>query len=250
MRTPSARVLLDVWEHGIVLRPAERALLLLAVAVPDASVADLSGLSLGDRNRVLFTARRHLFGATLDAVATCPDCGEDLDVQWAIPDAITTAAAASRAAGADRLSAEIDGFVVEFRLPTVADLSATPPGEASGPASSQRALLHRCILAASQHTTAVEAEALPPSVLDAVVRTMEAADPDGLVEISIECPACHAVADLPLDPAAFLWADLDEWARRALREVADLAFAYGWSQDEVLAMSARRRATYLELVPR
>ena len=42
--------------------------------------------------------------------------------------------------------------------------------------------------------------------------------------------------------------EIHAWAKRTLREVHTLASAYGWSEREILSMSAVRRALYLEMV--
>ena len=49
-----------------------------------------------------------------------------------------------------------------------------------------------------------------------------------------------------LDPVAFLWAELDGWARRLAGEVHLLAAVYGWGEAEILAMSPPRRRLYLD----
>ena len=61
------------------------------------------------------------------------------------------------------------------------------------------------------------------------------------------CPACRTEFAVDLDIAGFVWAELRARAQRLLREVHVLALAYGWTEDEVLALGERRRAAYLEL---
>jgi hypothetical protein len=41
---------------------------------------------------------------------------------------------------------------------------------------------------------------------------------------------------------------VDARARRLLHEVDVLARTYGWTEDEVLALSEQRRASYLRIV--
>jgi hypothetical protein len=45
----------------------------------------------------------------------------------------------------------------------------------------------------------------------------------------------------------FLWTELAAQAKRLLREIAALARVFGWSEAEVLSLSATRRQIYLEL---
>ena len=74
------------------------------------------------------------------------------------------------------------------------------------------------------------------------------ADPQASVRLALTCPACAHGSERPFDVVAYLWIEVDAWARRTLAEVHALAAAYGWSEREILALSARRRQLYLELV--
>ena len=51
----------------------------------------------------------------------------------------------------------------------------------------------------------------------------------------------------PLDVASFVWEELDGWARRLLQDVAVLARAFGWTEEDGVALSPTRREAYLEL---
>jgi hypothetical protein len=45
-----------------------------------------------------------------------------------------------------------------------------------------------------------------------------------------------------------VWRELDEWAERTLHEIHVIASNYGWSESEILELSARRRQTYVEMI--
>lgn len=51
-----------------------------------------------------------------------------------------------------------------------------------------------------------------------------------------------------LDTAALLWDEISIRAGALLQEVHRLASSYGWSEEQILALSATRRAHYLALV--
>jgi hypothetical protein len=53
---------------------------------------------------------------------------------------------------------------------------------------------------------------------------------------------------LLFDAGEFLLAELSTRARTLLYEVHLLARNYGWSEHDILALSDRRRASYVELV--
>src|SRR5690606_9848178 len=110
-------------------------------------------------------------------------------------------------------------------------------------------LLTRCVLsAADPDGRAVEPGALPGSVARAVSEAMAALDPQAELLLDLVCPECGHTWQSQLDIANVLWAEIRAQARRLLLEVDQLARAYGWTEDEILRLSAARRATYLELV--
>src|SRR2546430_1915165 len=80
MRPLSVSELLAVWERGWSARPFERALALLSAATPECSPATLAGVSLGRRDASLLQLREWVFGPDLALVATCPHCGQSLEM--------------------------------------------------------------------------------------------------------------------------------------------------------------------------
>ena len=85
-------------------------------------------------------------------------------------------------------------------------------------------------------------------VCDAAEERLAAADPGAELELALACPSCDHRWTQDLDPVAFLWAEIDGWARRLAGEVHVLAAAYGWGEAEILALSPLRRRLYLEAV--
>jgi hypothetical protein len=77
---------------------------------------------------------------------------------------------------------------------------------------------------------------------------MAAADPLAEILLSFDCPNCGACFQESLDLASFLWAEVEDRARRMLREVHALASAYGWSEAQILSLGPARREIYLEMV--
>jgi hypothetical protein len=102
-------------------------------------------------------------------------------------------------------------------------------------------VLERCVLGGGAH-------ALDGAAAGAVAARLAEADPGALIEVALACPECGHEWALPFDIASFLCAEIDACARRLVGEVHTLAAAYGWREGDVLAMSAGRRAAYLELV--
>jgi hypothetical protein len=236
-----AAVTLDLWEGAEGLRPVERALALAAAAEPPTDATALAALPLGRRDARLLRLRTALAGETLEATAACPSCGEV--VEFAAD--VRALLARDEAAGHAVEPVELDGFVVRWRPPDSRDVAAA--AEAGDEAGAERVLLARCVTSATGPDGAVDGPALPAAVRGAVAEAMAAADPLAEVLVDVACPACERSFVADLDVAGFVWAEIREEARRVLHEVDVLARAYGWTEDDVVALSPRRRAAYLRL---
>jgi hypothetical protein len=115
----------------------------------------------------------------------------------------------------------------------------------------RRRLLDRCLLSAKNpEGEAVAVQDLPPAALQAVAERMAAADPQGDVQLALQCPACGHAWPAAFDIVSFFWTEVDAWARVLLREIHVLASAYGWREADILALSPWRRRSYLELIGR
>lgn len=250
----SAAGLLTAWENGATQRPVEQALILLAAAWPKAPAEALAQMSIGQRDGLLLTLQEQLFGPRLTGLARCPECQERLELAFVVADI--------RAPLADHgdnpavfaptnavLSFAVDGYQVLFRLPNSSDLLAVAPTDDADTA--RQSLLRRCILSVERDGTDASAPVLaglPESLVHALTTQMEVADPQGNVQLALDCPVCRHQWLLAFDILTYLWTEIEAWARRTLREVHLLASAYGWSEQEILGLSARRRKLYLEMV--
>jgi hypothetical protein len=227
MRVLSTTELLSVWERGSAQPPVQRALTLLAAADPEVSPEQLASLSIGRRDARLLALRELTFGADVTGVANCPACDENVE--------LTFSAADLRPETVTELPAEfdlrLDDHHLRFRLPTSADLLAV---------NQREQLLARCL--SNGHGP------LPETVIAAVVEKMSQADPLADIQLRLNCASCGHKWEAPFDIASFFWTELNAAARRLLREIHELASAYGWTESEILALSPARRRCYLEMV--
>jgi hypothetical protein len=204
-------------------------LALLTLADPDA-VQD--ALPIGSVNARLLGLRSRLFGPKLTCVVDCPRCGERLEVDFTVGDLLSTTA------GPPPELTVLDGEEhIGFRLPTWVDLAAV--AGANGSAHGRNLLLERCLLG--------EKRTVSPALEEALAAAMEAADPLAEILIEVGCFRCEHRFETRFDIVVHLFAELDVRARRLLGEVHVLASTYGWTESEVLALSAARRRMYLEL---
>ena len=247
MRSLSASELLNAWERALTQAPAQRALTLLIAAYPETPLETLAKLSIGQRDALLLTLREGLFGAQLLSLATCPSCGDLLELAFAVADIRATPPAKFE----ETFSVHLADYEVQFRLPNSLDLLACVPEKAIAlhdPAAAQRVLLERCLLAAHHQGENQLLDQLPGEVVAAIVTHMAEADPQADVQLDLSCPACGHHWQAIFDILAFLWSEIHAWALRTLREVHILASAYSWQEADILMMSPYRRRLYLELV--
>lgn len=241
MRPLTAAHLLDTWEGAAGRSPVERALALLAVACPDEPTERLASLPIGERDALLLDLRETIFGVELTSVANCPACGERLEFNFETSDIRQLSSPHPGGAG---LELESDGARVSFRLPNSSDLLAARRGGGDA----RQALVERCVLQAVGPAGELAPGQLAPALLDALAQAMAAADPLADIRLATSCHACGHAWNVPFDVAAYLWTEIETWAYRTLQEVHRLALAYGWSQADILQMSAWRRQYYLALL--
>ena len=242
MRALTAAELLRVWEEGTLLSPLHRALALLQAAAPEMSFEQLARLPIGQRDRRLLQLRAAVFGPEVAAVASCPQCGEKLDVTFHC-DQLNVE---SPPPGDGPFRLECDGHSLTFRVPDTFDLMAA--GALPDPAAAETQLLHRCLLSAHRGDDALSPDTLPEPVLAALALRLAESDPQADLQLAMGCPACaHRWAET-FDIVSFFWREIEAWAGRLFGEVHTLASAYGWTEHEILSLSPTRRRLYLEQV--
>ncbi|HEX6288333.1 MAG TPA: hypothetical protein VFZ66_04040 [Herpetosiphonaceae bacterium] len=243
MRNLSEHDLIQIWEIGLRQHPIDRALTILAAAAPDLGWDELETLSIGQRDARLLEVWHRTFGPDLESYAECPQCAERLEF---------TLNAAQLSASAPPATAEAtyqwsgDDFTIEFRLPNSRDLAAIV--SCGQPERAHHLLVSRCIVGAFQGDERIVPAELPAAILGGIAERMTKHDPLAEVLLDLTCPACQSRWQALFDIGAFLWSELAATARRLLREIHTLARAYGWREADILALSATRRQSYLELV--
>lgn len=240
MKRPEAEALLRVWEQGAHSSPVRRGLLLMTAVVPEQAPEELLHWNIGRRDRLLLDLRAELFGPVVRCLTECTRCSEAIELEFRTHEVSVSHGEPGRV-----YQAEAQGYAVRFRLPDSADLLTL---EGLPAAAAERQLLARCVLEVRAPEGEGAAADLPEEALAAVSRGMSEADPQAEIVLDVACPACAAVSPAPFDILTHLWAELDAWARRLLREVHTLAQAYGWAEAEILRMSPMRRRAYLDLI--
>jgi hypothetical protein len=242
MRAVDTHSWLAVWDAGHSQRPERWALTALAQAEPGADINELAELSVGQRDARLLALRCQLFGSRLALVENCPGCGEDLEVEL---DALELLLPVAEIPDVD-LVLRGAGCRVCFRLPNSRDLIAA--AECGDLLQAQALLVERCVTSAHQGDDAIAAAALPPGVAEALSNRMSELDPQADLHLALSCAECRHQWRVAFDILPFLWSELNAWATRILRDVHQLASAYGWSEADILALKPSRRRQYLAMV--
>lgn len=234
LRAPSALTLLDVWEQGQDHAWVERALLLLAAACPDAPLDALAQLTIGQRDACLLTLREQMFGSALVSITHCPECSARSELDLRVNDL--------RAPMGDletRLALADGERVIQFRLPNSYDLLALRDHD--DPETLREYILARCAMDETLE------DAAPRVSSEWIEMQMAQADPQAQIDLDLTCPECGHAWLASFDIVSYLWSELHQWATRALRDVHQLASAYGWSERAILETSPLRRQHYLDL---
>lgn len=243
MRPLSASAVLQIWEQGQRGHSVNKALALLAAALPGRTMAQLADLSLGERDAILLRLRERTLGRDLKGYTACPRCGVTLDFTISVADVLVRQATGAR----EGVLRTEDGYEVRFRSVTSRDLEAV---SRAGEVEAARTLLVRRVVRAALHEGApIDPRTLPESVVQELSTHLETLDPQAEVPLALACAACKNEWLVLFEIGSFFWAEATALAERLLNEVHVLAHYYGWSESEILSLSAVRRQYYLDLVP-
>jgi hypothetical protein len=237
---PDASELLALWERAATTAQANRDDILLA------EQCEAPPSSLGMRNAALMALRARLFGNMQLLRGACLSCGAI--AEFAVDCAALSQALQPSPGAAEPQSLVIDGHRVEFRVPDIDDCRQASR-ECTDAETFVSTLLARCVTTSERdNCTPCAPEALPASVMAGLSHRMEELEPGASVGFDLACPVCDGRWTTLMDVGEVLWVELRDRAERLLIEVDALARTYGWTEPQVLAMSATRRAAYLQLI--
>jgi hypothetical protein len=236
MRALTGELLLTAWDRGARRHPVYQGLVMIALALPEVDFEQIADLSLGETNRLLLELHALSFGPVIEAFATCSHCGGHMELHLPVADLCEQTAPAN----APEEWSE-NGQVYRLRPLTSGDLLWSLDAPTSSEA--EEAILQRCTEVLSQAADRSLSPA-PKALVERFERVNQAAE----LTCVVECPNCSVRAERHLHLAQFLFRMVDRGAKRLLREIHELAWAYGWSEEAILRMSAVRRAAYLEML--
>jgi hypothetical protein len=165
-----------------------------------------------------------------------PECGEPIEVELSPAELV---ALASEHAG-DVVSVDAAGRPVPVRRPTGTDQLAwqdeafADEGEA------------RCAVVAD--LTGLDRPEVDDTLVQSVEDALTAADPLVSLEVDVVCPYCDERRPYEVDVLELVLGRLRRRQEELFAELHMLASHYHWTESEILAVPAERRARYLALV--
>jgi GNAT superfamily N-acetyltransferase len=230
----NASTLLTLWEAGLNALPVDRMYLLLRAGYPEFSLEQLGRLTLGEKEVLLLRLREQLFGEALACVVDCHGCGQRLEFEFAAADI-----------GALDYHPQHEPMAADGGL-TVRALTLDDLRRANG---SGRRLLASALGQVEEKPNLSVVETLGAEVIGRVSASLQALDPLMNIQLDLRCPGCQGSWLAPFEAITYVWTEIERWGARMLQTVNRLAAAYGWSELDILSMSAWRRQRYLEMVP-
>jgi len=241
MRPLTGDLLIEAWERGSGQDALGRALLMLACGCPDVTAEQISGWDIYERDIALLRLRRMSFGESLRGYLPCPSCAESLEFEIPVAPALQRL---EEAKPAGNEAWQTGKFVFSLRTVNSHDLRAAA---AAQPMTARRTLLERCASVRPMDDD-VEAPALGAWDFEEVVTEhFEQMHRGSEIVLTLLCPACGAIEKAGFDIGRFLWCEVRHAAAALLRDVHELARAYGWAEEAILRMSGVRRSAYLEM---
>jgi len=235
MRPLSQGELLEFWECGLEQSCLDRTLAMLRLAGSE----NPEQFTMGESGWHLLKLRELMFGPEITGLAHCPQCDCVVELDFNVAEVM-----AGERASDQSLVLSDEGYEASFRLLTLSDLKTL---QGATPESLQQSLLKRCVLNLKRDGEAMAAEELPEPFIRMLAERMAQADPQAEIGLQLECFECHHQWTGDFDVESFLWAEIQAWAGRTLNEIHQLAAAYGWSEQQILALSPLRRHIYLNL---
>lgn len=235
--------ILALWEAGEPRHDVDRALLIASAAYPGIDWDVLTHLPVGRRDSLIIQLRQRMLGDGMPVTVQCPMCQERLEFDTSATELLSCCPAEDADTVAEL---EVDGYRVRARPLDSVDLTTLPQGLSR--AAARAHLIGRVVEAAWHEDAAVAPADLPDAVVAALASRLVEIDPVADLSFALMCPACGHAWSASFDITVYFWRELSAMARAMLEDVHLLATAYGWREDDVLKMSAARRAFYLSRI--
>src|SRR6266851_564388 len=173
----AASLLINCWESASRSPARWRTPALIVPAAEGTDVESMASLPVGRLNSRLLELRRDLFGDGMEGLASCPACGQLVDLSFEVGE-ITAEPPAD-----PPLVAELAGWSIEFRLPDSRDMQAA--ASCAGADAARLLLIDRCVLKVTSRSQTHPVADAPAELIAAMEDAMAAADPQADVRFNL-----------------------------------------------------------------
>lgn len=201
------------------------------------SLEAVRGLSVGDRQFLMRELAAQIDADPIWVHLNCGSCDGKMDVCFRYADLPVKNATAEFPEFTLRLGKKS----LRVRVPNGADQEAIAALPHSEPALAF--LLQRIALPTGKNSVDFSWDATAAQAVEAAV---EAAAPELGTTLVAPCPHCAAENQVAVDLYAFIGRAGREW----LMEIHQIASAYHWTEEQILALPPPRRKYYLALIDR
>ena len=181
-------------------------------------------------------------GPKTTALATCshPGCGQRIELELALADFLLPTPDSIDWQTPQRQSARV-------RLPSGNDQLAWFHQQRAGHDADSAWLARRLIVSLDAELPAMS-WSLPSSWIASLGSALADADPLTALTVAAHCPACDTELAIAVDLEYLLLDSCQRRQRALLDDIHRLAGAYHWSETDIVALPAWRRARYLSRI--
>jgi hypothetical protein len=237
VREPTGEDEIYVLETTLAPLPAMLELASRVAGTDAGDPIDWASLPVTDIGAAALLIRQSWIGDMIRTDANCPgsSCRERIDVSFGVVDYLEhhrPRQPRSVTGAAEAGWFTLAGTTVRLRLPTAADLLAVSSGHPA------KELSGRCIDAAE----------VSPALARRLDRALSALAPNLDDLVGGSCPGCGHQVLMRFDPLAYTLAELRQAFSGIHREAHELAAAYSWPEEAILALPRSRRQRYATLI--
>jgi len=233
--------LLLLWESALDRPLIEKGLLALTFSYPEYGPEQIAAFSIGDRDARLLQVRENLFGPWLSNTASCPQCKQK--VEWEMSVEALKVQPINETGETKIIDMSYENYTFRLRLPNSADLMQITNNRDIE--TQTRELIKKCLVHADLPYEQIENS---EELINAISLLLSENDPQADIDMNLQCPECTHSWSAVFDITQYLWMEIHERVLRLIQDIYVLANRFGWSENDILSMSRRRRSLYLNMI--
>ena len=246
MHEVATRQLMELIEVGHNRSSIDQAQLLLAWGYPEKEWSELAHVPIGQRDAMLLMLRAKWFGSDIRLGCRCPKCNASFEFETSVEElcsVIPDEADCQNSCIVSRYGKEYEIRPINGR-----DLAGLPRDCPKDVAV--RFLARQTILSVRNSSGDALPIPDPDKLKDALLlqigNALEKQDPLSVIAFPVACADCGHDWEALFEPVRLLWDELGNENDALLEDIHLLAKEYGWRENDILSISARRRRVYAQ----